>query len=91
MFDHFGVTFLLSQARHYIFSPQTLFFTLLFFSFSYVYDVVRSEIPKLTLDETFIMKDELSDKIKTLLGEMMTKFGYEIVGAPGKIKIFFYY
>lgn len=49
---------------------------------AYVYDVVRSEIPKLTLDETFIMKDELSDKIKTLLGEMMTKFGYEIVGAP---------
>lgn len=49
---------------------------------AYVYDVVRSEIPKVTLDNTFIMKEELSNKIKLILGDMMHKFGYEIVGAP---------
>ncbi len=49
---------------------------------SYIYDVVRSEVPKLELDEVFEKKDDLSFAIKNELGEVMNSFGYVILKAP---------
>jgi regulator of protease activity HflC (stomatin/prohibitin superfamily) len=46
---------------------------------SYVYDVVRGEVPKKTLDEVFETKDELASTIKDDLSESMDAFGYSIV------------
>ena len=46
---------------------------------SYVYDVVRGEVPKKTLDEVFETKDELAQIIKTDLSDSMDDFGYAIV------------
>ena len=46
---------------------------------SYVYDVVRAEVPKKTLDKVFETKDELAQTIKEELSESMDDFGYSIV------------
>lgn len=46
---------------------------------SYVYDVVRGEVPKKTLDEVFETKDELAQTIKNDLSESMDDFGFSIV------------
>lgn len=45
---------------------------------SYVFDSVRSIVPKMTLDEFFEKKDEIADNIKTELQSTMTSFGYQI-------------
>ena len=49
---------------------------------SYIYDVVRAEVPKLELDEVFEKKDDLSLAIKNELAEVMDNFGYIILKAP---------
>jgi regulator of protease activity HflC (stomatin/prohibitin superfamily) len=49
---------------------------------SYIYDVVRAEVPKLTLDEVFERKDDLSFAIKKELSDVMYDFGYVILKAP---------
>ena len=46
---------------------------------SYVYDVVRGEVPKKTLDEVFETKEDLAQIIKSELSESMDSFGYSIV------------
>lgn len=46
---------------------------------SYVYDVVRGEVPKKTLDEVFETKDELAQTIQNDLSGSMDDFGYSIV------------
>ena len=46
---------------------------------SYVYDVVRDEVPKKTLDKVFETKDELAQTIKEELSDSMDDFGYSIV------------
>ena len=46
---------------------------------SYVYDVVRAEVPKKTLDKVFETKDELAQPIKEELSDSMDDFGYSIV------------
>lgn len=46
---------------------------------SYLFDVVRAEVPKMKLDEVFEKKDEIADAIKIELGEAIDGFGYEIV------------
>ena len=46
---------------------------------SYVYDVVRGEVPKKTLDEVFETKNELAQTIKNDLSESMDDFGFSIV------------
>jgi len=48
---------------------------------SYVYDVVRSSIPKLKLDEVFMKKDDIALDIKKELREAMDDYGYNIVQA----------
>lgn len=46
---------------------------------SYLFDVVRAEVPKMKLDEVFEKKDEIANAIKTELSEAIDGFGYEIV------------
>ena len=48
---------------------------------SYVYDVVRAEVPKKTLDEVFESKDVIAQTIKAELAESMDDFGYAIVNS----------
>ena len=48
---------------------------------SYVFDVVRSEIPRLDLDEVFANKDALGISIKTSLDEAMRDFGFAITNS----------
>lgn len=49
---------------------------------AYVYDVVRSEVPKTTLDEIFVLKERLQTKIREELRKNMSQFGYQIIAAP---------
>ena len=46
---------------------------------SYVYDVVRGEVPKKTLDEVFETKEDLAQIIKADLSDSMDDFGYSII------------
>ena len=48
---------------------------------SYVYDVVRAEVPKKKLDEVFESKDEIAQTIKADLSGSMNDFGYSIVNS----------
>jgi len=48
---------------------------------SYVFDLVRAEIPKLTLDQVFERKDDVANAVKKELSEVMDDFGYSIVKA----------
>jgi regulator of protease activity HflC (stomatin/prohibitin superfamily) len=45
---------------------------------SYVFDTVRSEIPKMVLDDVFSNKDTVAQSIKESLTEAMHNFGYLI-------------
>mmetsp|Transcript_10793 Transcript_10793/g.17098 ORF Transcript_10793/g.17098 Transcript_10793/m.17098 type:complete len:313 (-) Transcript_10793:17-955(-) len=45
---------------------------------SYVADVVRSQVPKMTLDEVFVEKDSISDAIKSELDVHMKDYGFRI-------------
>merc|ERR1719238_1049743 len=49
---------------------------------SYVFDVVRSSVPKIELDDVFTTKEEISTNIKSELESSMASFGYEILGTP---------
>ena len=46
---------------------------------SYVFDVVRSQLPKLSLDEVFEKKDDVATAVKAELSDAMDDFGYNIV------------
>lgn len=48
---------------------------------SYVFDVVRAEVPKMILDTLFDQKEIIANAVKTELTETMQTFGYEIVKA----------
>lgn len=48
---------------------------------SYIFDVVRSEIPKMTLDSVFENKDSVAIAIKHSLCDSMDDFGYAITTA----------
>ena len=48
---------------------------------SYVFDVVRAEVPKLKLDAVFARKDDIAIAIKAELTEAMEGYGYYIVKA----------
>jgi len=49
---------------------------------AYVHDVVRAEVPKKTLDEVFIVKEELSAAIRNQLKNTMEQYGFEINQTP---------
>ncbi len=46
---------------------------------AYIFDVVRSEVPKLTLDSSFLQKDKIAEAIKSELTESMKDFGFTII------------
>ena len=48
---------------------------------SYVFDVVRAEVPKLKLDYVFLRKDDIAIAIRRELEEAMNEYGYGIVKA----------
>lgn len=48
---------------------------------SYVFDVVRAEVPKLRLDDVFEKKDDIAIAVKSELMEAMNTYGYDIVKA----------
>ncbi len=48
---------------------------------SYVYDVVRANVPKIILDDVFETKDEIAQAVKLELEQIMDDFGYGIVKA----------
>ena len=48
---------------------------------SYVFDVVRAEVPKMKLDDVFVRKNDIANAIKTELHEAMNNYGYGIVKA----------
>lgn len=48
---------------------------------SYVFDVVRAEVPKLKLDDVFVRKDDIAIAVKSELQEAMQSYGYDIIKA----------
>jgi regulator of protease activity HflC (stomatin/prohibitin superfamily) len=48
---------------------------------SYVFDVVRAQVPKIKLDDVFEKKDEIADIVKAELAQVMEGFGYGILKA----------
>lgn len=49
---------------------------------SYIFDVLRAEVPKVTLDELFLVKERMAVAVKDGVGKAMNRFGYEIVATP---------
>jgi regulator of protease activity HflC (stomatin/prohibitin superfamily) len=48
---------------------------------AYVFDVVRAQVPKLSLDNVFESKDQIAVAVKDELGKTMADYGYFIVQA----------
>jgi len=48
---------------------------------SYVFDVIRSRVPRISIDRLFEEKEEIAIAIKTELNETMIKFGFEIMNS----------
>ncbi|QQV03619.1 MULTISPECIES: SPFH domain-containing protein [Chryseobacterium] len=48
---------------------------------SYVFDVVRAEVPKMKLDDVFVKKDDIAVAVKGELQDAMQSYGYDIVKA----------
>lgn len=46
---------------------------------SYIFDVVRAEVPKMKLDDVFERKDDIANAVKKELNEAMTRYGYDII------------
>lgn len=46
---------------------------------SYVFDVVRAEVPKMKLDDVFERKDDIAIAVKGELNEAMQDYGYDII------------
>jgi regulator of protease activity HflC (stomatin/prohibitin superfamily) len=46
---------------------------------SYVFDVVRAEVPKMKLDDVFVRKDDIAIAVKSELNDAMMTYGYDII------------
>jgi len=46
---------------------------------SYIFDVVRSTVPRINLDDVFTTKEEIAIEVKNMLEKAMTEFGYTII------------
>jgi regulator of protease activity HflC (stomatin/prohibitin superfamily) len=46
---------------------------------SYVFDVVRAEVPKMILDDVFLRKDDIAIAVKSELNDAMLDYGYDII------------
>lgn len=49
---------------------------------AYVEDVVRTTVNKITLDQVYREKTQISDAVKMSLKHLMGEFGYEIIATP---------
>jgi regulator of protease activity HflC (stomatin/prohibitin superfamily) len=47
---------------------------------SYVFDVIRSSIPRLDLDDAFAEKDHIVNEVQGQISSLMAEYGYVIVG-----------
>ncbi len=48
---------------------------------SFVFDVVRAQVPKIKLDDVFAKKDDIANIVKSELAQVMEGFGYGIMKA----------
>jgi len=48
---------------------------------AFVFDVIRSTVPKTNLDDVFDSKDEIANSVKSQLAEQMSSFGFNILTA----------
>ncbi len=48
---------------------------------SYIFDVVRAEVPKMKLDDVFVKKDDIAIAIKKEVEEAMNTYGFGIIKA----------
>merc|ERR1719498_1530926 len=48
---------------------------------AYVFDVVRSTVPKINRDDVFVQKEEIAISVKEELSKAMSSFGYVIIQA----------
>lgn len=48
---------------------------------SYVFDVIRAEVPKMRLDDVFEKKNDIANAVKRELNESMVNYGYDIIKA----------
>ncbi len=46
---------------------------------SYIFDVVRAEVPKLELDDVFVRKDDIAIAVRHELSDNMEQYGYQII------------
>ena len=46
---------------------------------SFIFDVVRAEVPKLILDDVFLKKDDIAIAVKADLQDAMTEYGFQII------------
>jgi regulator of protease activity HflC (stomatin/prohibitin superfamily) len=46
---------------------------------SYVFDVVRAEVPKMILDDVFEKKDDIAIAVKSELNDSMLNYGFDII------------
>ncbi len=46
---------------------------------SYVFDVVRAEVPKMKLDDVFVKKDDIAIAVKSELQDAMVDYGFDII------------
>merc|ERR1712216_14336 len=46
---------------------------------SYIFDVVRSTVPRIKLDDVFTSKEEIAMEVKNMLAKSMEEFGYNII------------
>jgi regulator of protease activity HflC (stomatin/prohibitin superfamily) len=46
---------------------------------SYVFDVIRSQVPRMELDDAFTSKKDIAEAVKTQLQEVMDDYGYAIL------------
>jgi len=48
---------------------------------SFVFDVIRAEVPRMILDDVFEKKDNIAIAVKNELADLMSDFGYDILKA----------
>jgi regulator of protease activity HflC (stomatin/prohibitin superfamily) len=46
---------------------------------SFVFDVVRAEVPKMKLDDVFVKKDDIAIAVKSELQQYMSVYGFDII------------
>lgn len=46
---------------------------------SFVFDVIRAEVPKMKLDGVFVRKDDIANAVKAELNDYMTDYGFDII------------